>query len=224
MNSIIEVDNGSREECSKLQVFIKTPTGKYPDAITLLDPVYDPYKESLFWAKGYSRIFVDLPSVTNNVNDDGDTPLVTQVSTYKNAFYTFMIQTDTFMFTNNKARREFYMYYSGTETQKREHDFNFCDSGYNCFEIDYSHMSQTDYDELIKGLAAFLAIVVSSEPLSATSSEFAMCTGGEFKTISYKNQIKFKTMPQFDLSHEFFDKMFDPEFISLLRASKKNKN
>lgn len=221
MNSIIEVDNGTRTECSVLQIFIKTAHGRYPDAISLLDPVFEPFKESLFWAKGYSRIFVDLPGCPST---SIEAEMLNQLTTYKNTFYTFINQTDTFMFTNNKPRREFYMYYSGTDTQKREHDFNFCDSGYNCFEIDYSGMSDQEYNELVSCLAKFLAVITSSEPFDDKNKGFALCTGGEFKNISYKNQIKFKTMPQFDLSDTLFDKLFDTKFIALLRESKKNKS
>lgn len=221
MNSILEVDNGTRTTCSKLQVFIKTPHGKYPDAISLLDPVYEPFKESLFYAKGFSRVFVDLPPVSGETKIEAQ--VKNQVSTYRDAFFAFMSYSDSFMFTNNKPRREFYMYYSGTESPKKDHDFNFCDNGYNCFEIDYSEFTQEEYDAVIEKLASFLSIVTSAEPFDEKNKGHALCTGGEFKVVGYKNQIKFKTMPQFDLSNEFFDKLFDAEFVELLRASKKNR-
>jgi len=216
IDAAIDIDMGDKTECSVLQFFVESDVDA-PDAIDILDSVYEPYKNVMSWARGYKRIMVNLPKGSF----DMETAAITQIKTYTSVFGAFMYEANSFMFTNNKARREFYMYYSNEDHNKIvRHDFNFCDNGYNCFEINYSHV---DDKWLLRHLANFMAVITSAECLDAKNNGYAMCSGGEYKLLAYKKVIKIKLMPDFNLDDEFFDKMFDSKLMSILRISKKTR-
>jgi len=205
----IVFDNGTKTVVEPLQFFMSNKNCNIPDdaidAIDLLSQEFDIFKESLSWATGYKRLLVQLPTKEH----------LGQLTTYKNIFYTLILNIDAFMFTNHKPRREFYMYYS-LGRSPGDHDLDFCDHGYNCLEIyfdDYIHGPES----FMKDMAILLSIITTFE--RNDDSGMPMCTGGEYKIIRHRNIMKMKLMPNFDLYDELFDTLFNEDFIKLIRVS-----